>query len=105
MKSIVMVAAIAMFVAATPCAAGEEANYAPKGGYVRDARTAVAIAEAILNSVYGEQQIAGEKPLQAKRSGDVWRVSGALPPGYKGGVAEIWISKRSGRILHLSHGK
>jgi NTF2 fold immunity protein len=40
-------------------------TYTPRSGYVPDAKTAIAIAEAVLIPVYGEKQIAAEQPLHA----------------------------------------
>jgi hypothetical protein len=77
----------------------------PKEGYVPDERTAIRIAEAILVPIYGAEQIKSELPLSAKLRDDVWVVTGNLPAGADGGVAEVRISKRTGEILGVTHGK
>jgi len=84
----------------------EEPGYFPKTGFVPDAKTAIAIAEAILVPIYGQKQIASERPFHAvldKRG--VWTVEGTLPSGSDGGVAEIKLSRQDSRILYVMHGK
>jgi hypothetical protein len=95
---VLMAASIPYFNAQTPV-------YKPKDGYVPDAKTAVRIAEAVLIPIYGGKQIDSEKPLSGKLDGDIWIVTGTLPSGMVGGVAEVKISKQTGEIVGLIHGK
>ena len=78
-------------------------SFKPKDGYVPDARTAIKIAVAIWEPIYGEQKIAGEKPYQTHLTNGVWTVTGSLPEGMIGGVAIIEIEKDDGRILRVIH--
>jgi hypothetical protein len=80
-------------------------SYVPPNGYVPDAKTAMRIAEAVWIPVYGEREIADEKPFKATLVKDVWTVTGSLPNGMLGGVAEAEISKSDGRIIRISHEK
>jgi hypothetical protein len=77
----------------------------PKNGFVPNRKTAIAIAEAVLVPVYGEEKIKSEEPFSATLDGDTWWVRGSLPKGFVGGVAEIEISKSKGCILQMVHGK
>lgn len=88
-------------------AAGEEPVYSfkPRDGYVPDAATAVKIAVAIWEPIYGSATIAKEKPYRAALRDGVWVVEGSLPDGFVGGVAIAEIAKDDGRILRVSHGK
>jgi len=87
-------------------AAGDAKNsYKPKDGYVPDAQTAIAIAVAAWNPIFGKDQIAKEKPYKARLSKGIWTVEGSLPEGTPGGVAEAKISKDDGRILRVIHGQ
>lgn len=81
--------------------------YKPKEGCVPDAETAIAIAVAVWNPIYGKDKIEKEKPYKAALSNGIWTVEGSLPlPGKMlGGVALAEISKDDGRILRVSHGK
>lgn len=79
--------------------------YMPEQGFVPDSATAVNIAIAVLSPIYGEHKIKSEAPYIATLKDGVWTVIGTLPPGMKGGVAEIEISKINGMILRVSHGK
>ncbi|HWG19814.1 MAG TPA: NTF2 fold immunity protein [Terracidiphilus sp.] len=65
----------------------------------------VRIAEAILIPIYGEEQIKSELPLSAVLKDNVWIVTGRLAEGMAGGVAEVRISKMTGEILGVTHGK
>lgn len=81
-------------------------SYIPQNGFVPDEATAVRVAEAVLTPIYGENQIASERPFSAQLKGDVWTVTGHLPDTFKnGGVAQIRISKRTCQIISVSHGK
>ncbi len=82
-------------------------SYVPKEGFVPDAATAMKIAEAVWTPIYGEKEIAEQKPFRATLKEDVWTVLGSFnhPPSWSGGVAVAEISKTTGQILRVSHGK
>jgi hypothetical protein len=88
-----------------PPAPQQRPGYVPPAGFVPRAEVAIRIAEAVLIPIYGEQNIRGQMPLTAVLEGDVWIVTGTLPPDTAGGVARIEIRKRDGQIIHLSHGR
>ena len=96
-------AALVTAVAIAAETAGD--NFKPKDGYVSDAKTAIKIAVAVWEPIYGEQQIAGEKPYQAHLTNGIWTVEGSLPKGSLGGVAVAEIAKDDGKILRVSHGQ
>ncbi|HMK23755.1 MAG TPA: NTF2 fold immunity protein [Terriglobales bacterium] len=90
-------------------------SYVPTGGYVPSEAVAEKIAEAVLFPVYGEKQIASERPFHAILQGDVWTVRGTLycPDGKGGtttnncvgGTAVVKLSKIDARILFMMHYK
>src|SRR5262245_30141700 len=80
-------------------------NVKPAAGYVPDQQTAIRIAVAIWEPIYGHEQIERQKPYRATLKDGVWVVEGSLPKGWVGGVALAEISKKDGRILRVSHGK
>ncbi len=81
-------------------------NYEPKDGYVPDEETAIAIAVAVWNPIYGKENIDAEKPFHANLKNGIWTVTGSLPKGFdKGGTAIAEISKEDGRILRIIHEK
>lgn len=63
-----------------------------------DAETAIKIAVAVREPIYGKDKIQKEKPLYALLKDGVWTVSGSLPAGWRGGVALAEISKKTGRF-------
>ena len=79
--------------------------YARKKQSIPDEATAIRVAEAHLNHIYGRKQIESERPFTAKLNGNTWFVFGHLPEGWAGGVAEIWIDKSDGHVLRVTHGK
>ncbi|HEY0721876.1 MAG TPA: NTF2 fold immunity protein [Gammaproteobacteria bacterium] len=83
----------------------EDYSYKPKNGFIPDEETAIAVAVAVWKPIYGVAQIKHESPFVAKLKDGVWYVSGSLPEGWAGGVAEAEISKADGTILRISHGK
>jgi hypothetical protein len=96
--SFAVVAAAVAFAAETA-----KQSFKPKGGYVPDAKTAVKIAVAVWEPIYGEEKIAGEKPYRARLTNGVWVVEGSLPAGSVGGVAIAEIAKDDGKILRVIH--
>lgn len=80
-------------------------GYFPKNGFVPDKITAISIAIAVLTPIYGAETIDGEKPFVASLNNGVWTVAGSLSTGHVGGVAEIQISKVTGKILRVTHSK
>lgn len=83
----------------------EKHNYMPAAGYVPDEETAIAIAVAVWKPIYGKDKIQEKKPYRAALKDGVWYVSGTIPQGWLGGVPEAEISKDSGQIIRVSHGK
>ena len=77
----------------------------PPNGFVPDAETALRVGEAILSAVYGEQEIAKQRPLKvALVDKEVWLVWGTLDERCLGGTGVIKISKRTAKVLFLAHG-
>lgn len=101
---IVLMVSVWLLLAPNGIAGGPQ-SIRPEGGFVPNELTATRIAEAVLIPIYGEDKILAERPFTAKLSGHVWIVTGNLPPEADGGVAEVRIDKRDGKILRVSHGK
>lgn len=86
-------------------------NFRPKDGFVPDATTASRIAEAVWLPIYGKEAIYEERPYHTKRVGDLWYVEGSLAHSgdpkciIVGGVAEITIHAKTGKIVRVSHGE
>jgi hypothetical protein len=77
-----------------------------EAGYVPDAVTAARVAEAICIPIFGAEKVESEKPLKAVLVGEKWVVTGKdLPPDSVGGVLEVHILRKDGRILWLTHWK
>jgi hypothetical protein len=75
------------------------------GGLVPDKRAAIAVAEAVLFPIYGEEMIREQRPYKVKHSDGTWTIEGAdFPPGTAGGVFHIVIRQRDAKILEISHG-
>jgi len=83
----------------------EAETFKPKDGFIPDEKTAIRVAEAVLSPIYGEDKIISERPFTAKLNKDVWTVTGHLREGLLGGVAEIRISKTTGKIISVTHGR
>ena len=97
---------LVMLLLLTPARADALHSYVPKDGFVPNGAVAVAIADAVLTAIYGNDVISAERPLQASLAGDVWTVTGApLKLGWRGGVAHVEIAKTDGRILRVTHGR
>jgi hypothetical protein len=80
-------------------------TYIPEGGFIPDHKTAEDVASIILSNIYGAKQIKDEEPFISTLENDVWVVKGTLHNATFGGVAEIHIRKKDGRIIFVSHGQ
>jgi hypothetical protein len=100
----IALAAVGVAIAAVAAETGAF-SFKPKDGFVPTREVAIKIAVAVWEPIYGAEQIAGERPYQARLTNGVWIVEGSLPRGTIGGVAEVEISKDDGRILRVSHGQ
>jgi NTF2 fold immunity protein len=76
----------------------------PPSGVVPDEPTAVKIAEAVFQPVFGIEEVAKWQPYRAQldRNG-VWTVYGTLPRGSRGGTPMLKIRKRDGTVLEVWH--
>jgi hypothetical protein len=94
-------------ISASVVASGPTAGIVPKDGFVPDQRTAVKIAEAVIEPVFGLHCLTNERPLVAKLKGGEWFVSGTAPTNitWRGGVVEVHINKTNGCITFLTHWK
>lgn len=104
MKCIAVILICIGFIFNTAIGSGPVKSIEPKNGFVPDSATAVTIARTVLTTIYGKEQIISEEPLTASLQGDIWLVVGTLPKGVtKGGVAELKLSKKDGRIISVIH--
>jgi hypothetical protein len=62
-------------------------------GVVPDDATAIRIAVAVWEPIYGAKTIAAQKPFHAELAAGIWTVHGSLPKGWIGGDALAEISK------------
>ena len=72
---------------------------------IKDSNTAVNIAEPILFSVYGKDDIIFERPYDIFFINKYWIISGTLPIDYNGGTFLIIMDSRNCKIISLEHGK
>jgi hypothetical protein len=87
-------------------AIAQQESYLPAKGAVPTADTAVEVARAVLIAWVGEADVKLEEPLTARLSErDSWIVTGTLVQGRLGGVGEVEIARRDGRILRMFHGQ
>ena len=78
----------------------------PDRGFVPDAATAIKIAIAVWEPIYGAKNIAAQKPYRARLEGDRWIVEGSAgSTGEVGGTAIAEIARADGRVLRVSHGR
>ena len=77
----------------------------PKDGYVPNEETAIKIALAVWEPIYGAENIARQAPYTAELRDRVWIVQGTLPKDVPGGTAVAAISKKDGTIHKVFHGK
>jgi hypothetical protein len=91
---------------ATPAGAAAQADTsvpAVEAQFVADEQVALELAESVLVAKYGRAQIETEKPLRAELRDSVWLVTGTLPSGHVGGVAQVEINQSDARVLRIDH--
>lgn len=72
---------------------------------IKDSLTAINIAEPILFSIYGKDNITKQRPYETYLIDNYWLITGTLPKGWKGGTFLIIIDSRNSRIVRITHGK
>ena len=96
---------LALSVLASVAQEASRHSYGPPNGFVPNEATAIRIAVAIWEPIYGKEAIAKQAPYVAKLESKAWIVKGTLPPHALGGVAIAEISKDDARIIRVSHGR
>lgn len=104
-RAILLCVGLSLATVCFAASAWEKLSYKPKGGFVPDERTAIAIAVAVWTPIYGEKEIADQKPYKASLKDGIWTIEGSLPKDTLGGVAIAEISKADGRIIAVVHEK
>ena len=72
---------------------------------IKDSLTAINIAEPILFSIYGKENIIKERPYEIYLIDNYWIIKGTLPEDWDGGTFLIIIDSRNCKIIRITHGK
>lgn len=72
---------------------------------IKDSLTATNIAEPILFSIYGKDNIIKQRPYEIYFIDNYWVIGGTLPKDYLGGTFLIIIESRDCKIIKITHGK
>ncbi len=72
---------------------------------IKDSLTAIKVAEPILFSIYGKENIESEKPYETYLINNYWVIAGTLPEDSLGGTFLIIIDARNSKVLKVTHGK
>lgn len=72
---------------------------------IKDSSTAIQIAEPILYSIYGKENITKQRPYKIYFINYYWVIMGMLPFNSKGGTFLIIFDARDCKIIKLTHGK
>ena len=65
---------------------------------------AAQVAERIFKKIYGES-VVSERPWCVAETGGCYIVTGSLPKGFVGGVAQLKLRKKDGQVWVFYHGK
>jgi hypothetical protein len=89
------------------CVHNQSQDYVLPPTKITRSSDAVTLAESALESRYGNDQMLMQRPYTAVLRGGIWNVYGSLAPASEGsvqlgGVAEVRISAKTGRILTLN---
>lgn len=72
---------------------------------INDEVSAISVAEPILFSSYGKENILKQRPYKIGKVQNYWVIYGSHPKPHIGGVFEIIINSKTGRIVKVTHGK
>ncbi|MEZ5014954.1 MAG: NTF2 fold immunity protein [Chitinophagales bacterium] len=72
---------------------------------ITDSVTAVQIAEPVLFSIYGKDNITLQQPYEIYLIDHYWVISGTLPEEKVGGVFLFILDANDGKIMRITHGK
>jgi hypothetical protein len=95
---------IGVATASVAIAGDKVSDFAPSDGFVPNKETAIRIAVAVWEPIYGVAQIAAQKPYRVRLEKGIWIVEGTLH-SEMGGVAVAEIAKSDARVLRVSHGR
>ena len=76
-----------------------------KTAIIKDSVTAINVAEPILFSIYGKENIMNQRPYEIYFKDNYWLIEGTLPSGMKGGTFSIIIDGRDSKVIRITHGK
>ncbi len=82
---------------------GASRELLPGTGIVPDEVTAVKIAEAVFEPIFGAEEVARYRPYHAQLKNGVWTVYGTLKRGSRGGTPQLRIQKEDGKVLEVWH--
>ncbi len=72
---------------------------------LKDSITIISIAEPILFSIYGKENIINQRPYEMYLINNYWIIMGTLNTNQKGGTFQIIIDSRNCEIINITHGK
>ena len=72
---------------------------------IKDSLTAINVAEPILFSIYGKENITKQRPYEIYFIDNYWVITGTLPKDYLGGTFLIIIDSKDSKIIRITHGK
>lgn len=91
-------------VTGTPVTETYRLNYSEflrMNGVIPDGDTAIAIAEAIFQPVFGKEYSANFVPYHARFNDGVWTVYGTPKEGSRGGTPMLKVQKSDGKVLEV----
>lgn len=72
---------------------------------IKDKEFAINIAESMVFSIYGKENIVDQKPYEAYLIDNYWVISGTIPKGMRGGTFMIIMDARNCKVLRITHGR
>jgi hypothetical protein len=72
---------------------------------IKDSVTAISVAEPVLFSIYGKDNIIRQRPYETYFIDQYWIISGTLPEKSVGGTFLIIMDARNNQIIKITHGK
>jgi hypothetical protein len=75
----------------------------PTQGIIPDEVTAVNVAEAVFQPIFGTEEVKKYLPYHAQLKEGAWIVYGTLKPGSRGDTPQMTIQKKDGKVIEVWH--
>ncbi len=83
----------------------DQHNSINNNSIIKDSLTVICVAEPILFSMFGKENIVNQRPYEIYFINKYWIINGTLPKNQLGGTFLVIIDAKDSKIIRITHGK